>query len=157
MDTRGVSSISLVHFVATMGSIRSCGLAALLTAVLIASGCGRVSPLNVSITQSTPTLQAYDFLEVTANVSLPHASNPFTDAEFNGWFESADHTKRWQVEGFCDSTDGSIFRIRFMPPAPGDYIYSVMYHQGWLTKSSVGTFHASDGHRRGPIRVDPQH
>jgi hypothetical protein len=96
-------------------------------------------------------------VEVTAKVSLPHASNPFTDAELNGWFESSDHRNRWQVEGFCDSTDGSIFRIRFMPPSPGDYSYSVKFHQGWSTKSSTGNFHASDGHRRGPIRVDPQY
>ncbi len=129
----------------------------LLSATLLLASCRRISPAFVSFSQSASTIQAYDFVEVTANVSLPHASNPFTDAEFNGWFESADHGKRWQVEGFCDSADGSIFRIRFMPPAPGDYTYSVNYHQGWATKPSTGTFHASDGQRRGPIRIDLQY
>jgi Protein of unknown function (DUF4038)/Domain of unknown function (DUF5060) len=124
---------------------------------LLLSSCHKISPAFVSFSQSAPTIQAYDFLEISANVSFPHASNPFTDAEFNGWFESADHSKRWQVEGFCDSADGSVFRIRFMPPAPGDYSYTVNYHQGRSTKSSTGNFHASDAHRRGPIRLDPQH
>jgi len=121
------------------------------------SSCHRISPAVVSFSQPASAIQAYDFMEVTANVSLPHAANPFTDAQFDGWFESADHKKRWRVEGFCDSADGSIFHIRFMPPAPGDYIYAVNFHQGWSTKSSTGTFHASDAHRRGPIRVDQQH
>ena len=42
-----------------------------------------------------------------------------------------------------------------MPPAPGDYVYSVEYRQGWSSTTSTGTFHASDGRLRGPIRVDP--
>jgi hypothetical protein len=44
-----------------------------------------------------------------------------------------------------------------MPPAPGDYKYSIEYRQGRQTSTSTGTFHATSGHRRGPIRVDPQH
>jgi hypothetical protein len=137
--------------------IRLATIVLIFGAFLPLCSCHRIPPAVVSFSQSTLTIQAYDFVEITADVSFPHASNPFTDAEFNGWFESADHKKRWQVEGFCDSADGSIFRIRFMPPAPGDYTYAVNYHQGRSTKSSTGTFHASDGHRRGPIRVDPQH
>jgi hypothetical protein len=44
-----------------------------------------------------------------------------------------------------------------MPPAPGDYKYFVEYRQGQWSQSSTGAFHATDGHRRGPIRVDPQY
>ena len=43
-----------------------------------------------------------------------------------------------------------------MPPAPGDYTYSVEYQQGWSKRTSTGTFHVRNGGRRGPIRVDPQ-
>src|SRR5258708_5298695 len=103
----------------------------LLSATLFLGSCHRISPAVVSFSQSSSTIQAYDFVEVTANVSLPHASNPFTDAEFNGWFESADHSKRWQGGGFFDSADGRIFRIRFMPSWPGDYTYPLKYHHGW--------------------------
>ena len=69
-------------------------------------------------------------MEVTANVSWPHPRNPFTDASFTGWLETPNGSNRLQMEGFCDSDDGSVFRIRFMPSAPGDYRYSVEYHQG---------------------------
>ncbi|MBZ5676603.1 MAG: DUF5060 domain-containing protein [Acidobacteriia bacterium] len=99
-------------------------------------------------------LEAYDFLEVTAQVSSPHASNPFTDAAIRGKFEGAE--RRWQVEGFSDSEDGSVYHVRFMPPAAGEYTYSVEYHQGWSTATSTGKFRVTEGHRRGPIRIDPE-
>src|SRR4029077_1850259 len=103
------------------------------------------------------TVEAYDFVEVTANVSSPRTTNPFTDAAFSGWFEPVSGHKRWQVEGFCDSEDGSVFHIRFMPPMPGEYRYFVEYLQGEGSKTSTGTFHATEGYRRGPIRVDSEY
>ncbi len=129
----------------------------LLSSSVLFPTCGNVRPLNVSFSQSSREISAYDIVEVTASVSWPHARNPFTDAEFNGWFESADGRKRWQVEGFCDSEDGSKFRIRFMPPAAGEYKYFVGYHESGGSHTSTGTFRATDGHRRGPIRIDPQY
>jgi hypothetical protein len=135
----------------------SCTASILLLLSLLLTSCSNVRPLYVSFTQFSGTISAYDVVEVTANVALPRSDNPFTDAEFAGSFELADRSRRWQVEGFCDSTDGSVFRIRFMPPASGDYRYSITYRQGWGSKTSTGTFRAIDGHRRGPIRVDPQY
>jgi hypothetical protein len=102
-------------------------------------------------------VQAYDFLEVTVNVAQPDAANPFTDVTVAGNFAKAGTNERRNVEGFCDSADGSVFRIRFMPSSPGDYTYSVTYQQGDFQKSSTGTFRATDGHRRGPIRVDAKY
>src|SRR5262245_6424366 len=63
-------------------------------------------PANVTFSQSTEKLQAYDFVEIAAQVSLPHAPNPFVDAAIRGTFEMAGG-QTWQVEGFCDSADGS--------------------------------------------------
>ena len=127
----------------------------LAVAVLLFGGAG-LPPRSVWFSQSTKDLKAYDFVEITAQVSAPHASNPFTDAVIRGTFERVADGKRWQVEGFCDAEDGSVYRIRFMPPAPGDYVYSVEYRQGWSSTTSTGTFHASDGRLRGPIRIDPR-
>ena len=127
----------------------------LAVAVLLFGGAG-LPPRSVWFSQSTKDLKAYDFVEITAQVSAPHASNPFTDAVIRGTFERVTDGKRWQVEGFCDAEDGSVYRIRFMPPAPGDYVYSVDYRQGWSSTTSTGTFHASDGRLRGPIRIDPR-
>jgi len=130
---------------------------ALVSACVVLNGCTRATLSRVSFAQSTRTVEAYDFVEVTANVPWPHARNPFKDVTFDGWLESGGRDKRWPVEGFCDAEDGSVFRIRFMPPTPGDYRYSVTYRQGEGSSTSTGTFHATDGYRRGPIRVDPQH
>lgn len=137
-------------------SIPTSWLAILLSFIVFSVGCNKVHPLSVSFSKSADIVEAYDFLEVTADVSWPRASNPFTDVVLDGWFESADGSRKWQVEGFCDSEDGSIFRIRFMPPAVGDYKYFVEYRQGSARTTSKGTFHATNGGRRGPIRVDPQ-
>jgi Protein of unknown function (DUF4038)/Domain of unknown function (DUF5060)/Putative collagen-binding domain of a collagenase len=127
---------------------------AMFSACLFLTGCTRGTLSRVSFAPPSQSVETYDYIELTAAISWPHVANPFIDATFTGWFESAETGRRWQVEGFCDSEDGSIFRIRFMPPAAGDYRYFVQYRQNGVNKSSTGTFHAIDRHRRGPIRVD---
>jgi hypothetical protein len=111
----------------------------------------------VTFAPSAANVQAYDFVEITVNVAGPDVRNPFTDATLRGSFGKVGDAKRTAVDGFCDSPDGSVFRIRFMPSSPGNYAYSITYQQGSFEKTQSGTFQASDGHRRGPIRVDPQY
>ena len=117
-------------------------------------GCTDVPPLSVTFSQSASAIEAYDFVEIAADVAIPHASNPFVGASMDGVFERADGSKRWEVTGFCDSANGNMFRVRFMPSTPGDYRYTVRYVQGRSVKSATGTFTVVNGHRRGPIRVD---
>ena len=132
-------------------------IASLLGVAALVVGVPGLPPRSVSFSQSNKTLDAYDFVELTAHVSAPHAPNPFTDAAIHATFEMAAGGKRWQVEGFCDAEDGSVYRVRFMPPTPGDYTYSVEYRQGWSSRPATGRFHVGNGGRRGPIRIDPQH
>src|SRR5438093_6431392 len=87
------------------------------------------APKKVSFSQPAASVAAYDFVEVTANVEGPDAHNPFTDATLRGSFGKASGSGSTAVDGFCDSADGGVFRIRFMPPSPGDYKYSVAYRQ----------------------------
>lgn len=117
----------------------------------------RGAPREVTFAQSPASVPAYDFVEVTVNIAQPDAPNPFTDATLRGSFGKAGDARQTVVDGFCDSPDGSVFRIRFMPSSAGDYTYSITYRQGSFEKTQSGTFHASDGHRRGPIRVDPHY
>lgn len=126
-------------------------------ACILLTACKSPTPLHVSFSRSADTVDAYDFVEISAHVTWPHAQNPFTDAEFSGWFQTKSGNKKWQVDGFCDSADGGVFRIRFMPPAPGDYIYSAEYRQGASSNTTTGTFQAKDGRRPGPIRVDAKY
>ena len=116
------------------------------------------NPLRVTFTQPAQQVEAYDFVEVTANVERPDAPNPFTGVTLRGTFARAGGNEQQEVAGFCDSADGSVFRIRFMPSSPGDYRYSLTYRQGGFeTTQAGGFFRVADGRRRGPVRVDPQY
>jgi hypothetical protein len=92
-------------------------------------------------------------VEITLSVKSPDAENPFVDAAVEGWF-AADGGPQAKVDGFCDSVDGSIYRIRFMPTDPGEYRYSVKYRQGSYECNYSGRFTAEDSGHRGLVRVD---
>lgn len=114
------------------------------------------APRGVSF-EPARDVEVYDFTEVSARVDGPDTSNPFTQAALSGSFVPNGESTGVPVEGFCDSPDGGLFRIRFMPDVAGDYSYSVIYREGDFARTNTGTFHATAGHRRGPIRVDPKY
>ncbi len=114
-------------------------------------------PRGVGFSKPAASAEAYDYVEIVVTVDKPDAMNPFTDASLSGTFQTLDGSRTSKVEGFCDSTDGSLYRIRFMPTLPGEYSYTVTYKQGPFERSSKGVFHATDGHRRGMIAIDPEH
>jgi len=124
---------------------------------ILTAPCLLATPAAVSFSQSTDTLDRYDWVEITARVQSPDAPNPFLDAVLTGSFGKTDAAQQVQVDGFCDATDGSVFRIRFMPSAAGDYSYNVKFRQGSFERTHQGTFHTNAGKRRGPVRVDPQY
>jgi hypothetical protein len=129
--------------------------AILLLALAAASNiCG--APASVNFAPSAGQIDCYDFIEVTVNVKAPDAANPFTDASVEGRFGLADGPQA-TVDGFCDSADGSVYRIRFMPTRPGEHVYSVVYRQGQYHAEHSGKFIAHDSRRRGLIRVDLGH
>ena len=142
--------------VGLISNLRGAGIAALML-IAGAAHMALASPANVSFSQSAASVEAYDFVEVTINVASPDAKNPFTDVAVEAQFGKTGESKRLSVDGFCDSADGGVFRVRFMPWAPGEYTYSITYRQGAFAKTISGSFRATDGHRRGPIRVDPKY
>ena len=121
------------------------------------------APRDVTFVQSAAGVEAYDFVEIAVNVAAPDAKNPFTDAAVTGQFGQVGQSGKagsasLSVDGFADSADGSVYRIRFMPASAGDYAYTVAYRQGDFTRTHSGTFTAhtaSGGGRRGIVRVDP--
>jgi hypothetical protein len=113
------------------------------------------TPEPVAFTQSAPETRAYDFIEVTAAVSAPLPRNPFQEGALTGDFEPAGSAPGAAIEGFCDSTNGSIYRIRFMPSKAGPYTFHVRLKLGQESRTYSGEFRATDQHRRGPLRVDP--
>jgi hypothetical protein len=95
------------------------------TALMILASLATTSlwadPAGVTFTQPAAQIDRYDFVEVAANVNSLAARNCFTDASLTGTLETTDGAHRWSVEGFCDAADGSVFRIRFMPPVANDW------------------------------------
>ena len=111
---------------------------------------------NISLVQSSNSVEVYDFLEVTLNVEQPNGKSAFTEVFVNASFSLSRNEKvSVAVQGFCDSVDGSIFRVRFMPMEAGEYMYSVTYWQDNLQKVHSGRFKAVDVKRRGLVLVDP--
>jgi hypothetical protein len=113
----------------------------------------------MTVTFSLPPahLEVYNFVEITASVDAPAFSNPFTQVEFAGVFGLEDRLTQVPVDGFCDSPDGSTFRIRFMPRQPGTYTYVVTLRTPDGSFQSRGQFAAIGVNRKGLLRVDPEH
>jgi len=110
-------------------------------------------PFKIIFAQNTQQVEIYDFIEITLNLKKPVAPNPFTDVVVKGEF--SDPTgKKIQVDGFCDSPVGSLFKVRFMPSIPGDYTYSVVFRSGDKEELSTGSFKAVGSNRKGVVRVD---
>jgi hypothetical protein len=110
---------------------------------------------GITFSQSASSTPVFDFIEVTANIKVPSVRNPFTDESFVGDFEPAGSAEKVAVVGFCDSADGTLFRIRFMPSKPGAYTFHVSFKVGDEARTYSGNFKAIDQHRKGPLRVDP--
>jgi len=120
-------------------------------------GTASALPQKVTFSVAPQQLDAFDYVEITATVDAPDVHNPFVDATLTGILEEVDGRHHWNIEGFCDSDDGSIFRIRFMPMQARSYKYSLKFIQGGFEKTATGIFQAVDAHRRGILRVDPQY
>lgn len=104
---------------------------------------------------SAVRVPCYDFLEVTLNITGSTAANPFTDATVTGTFTPPGGAPV-AVDGFCDSPDGSVQRIRFMPSKPGPHPYTVSYREGGFERTYQGSFEAVESKRKGIVRVDPE-
>jgi len=105
---------------------------------------------NISFTVGPSEVEVYDFFEVTIRVTDMNVANPFTDVSVRGRFQ-IENGAPVEVDGFCDSTDGSIYRIRFMPSKASQYRYAITCEHAKVE----GSFRAIGSGRKGPIRVDP--
>jgi hypothetical protein len=126
---------------------------AIVLIVAVACAALQAAPAGVTFVQSLPEVYCYRYVEVAVNVDKPDVANPFTDVQIEG-DSTHQNGEPLRVEGFCDSPDGTVFRIRFMPAQPGDYDYSVTYRQGAYEARHQGKFTARNDGRSRLVRVD---
>ena len=111
--------------------------------------------------QSARSVDRFDFVEVTLTLDEMAKGNPFIDAEFSGVFQSPATDGKTplmpsaRVDGFCDSDDGRVFRIRFMPTVGGKHTYSVVFRNGGTELRHSGGFDVRAGRRQGLVVRDP--
>ncbi|MBW8041359.1 MAG: DUF4038 domain-containing protein [Planctomycetes bacterium] len=103
------------------------------------------------------SVKRFDPAEFVVRIKRPLFKNPFTDVELTGEFVPAGGTTI-RVEGFADSQDGSIYRLRFCPKLAGvTYAYSLRLHGSGIDRRFTGKLLCEPSDRSGPVIVDPQH
>jgi len=112
---------------------------------------------TVDLIDAPRTAPRFDAAEFVVKVTDPRFKNPFTEAEFSGTFREPGGA-RFEVPGFADSADGSVFRLRFCPQAAGvTYRYELVFRGGGIDRRFVGELTSAPSDRPGPVIVDPQH
>lgn len=101
-------------------------------------------------------IEQFGVWESTLTLKKPLMGNAFTDAHLVA--ELTFDAEPIPVEGFCDSPDGRVFKLRFMPQKVGTYTYRLIFtrsrHQ---PLTATGQFTVTASQRQGPLRVDAQH
>jgi hypothetical protein len=102
-------------------------------------------------------IEVFDFQEITLNFKKPNAKlNPFKENQLRATFSSESGEVK-TLDGFCDSQDGSIFKVRFMPTKVGKYTFEVSFTQSNKTHQAKGAFEAVASSRKGLLRIDKAH
>lgn len=113
------------------------------------------NPQNRHQVVRTKNVEVYDFIELHYFSKSPVNYNPFTEVSIAGEF-THQSGELMKVEGFCDSQDGRLHKIRFMPTKPGRYTYQVTISKKGKKEMYKGNFQAVKSGRRGPLRVDEE-
>lgn len=111
--------------------------------------------MNPTFLQSARSVDNFDFVEVTIRLHSP-VDDPFRTVRVTGAFGRPGE-EALQIVGFCDSQDGSVHRIRFMPVLEGKYDYTVGVEWPNGTASTSGMFEAGSAYRKGLLIVDEEY
>ena len=111
---------------------------------------------NVQFSQSKKQVETHDFVEILLRLNKAVSVNPFTDVTIRGEFKTPDN-QTITIKGFCDSPDGRLSKVRFMPTQAGTHSYLISYEKEGKKQIFRGTFLATKSNRKGMVRVDKQH
>jgi hypothetical protein len=115
-----------------------------------------VYPRTVTMDTPPTIVDRYAIFEAVLHVTDLVAKNPFTEVTLTGDF-TPDEGETVSVRGFCDSSKGSDFRVRFCPQQAGDYSFTITYQDSAGSEQFTGQFTSVEAGRKGFIRVDPEY
>jgi len=124
--------------------------------IIVPTASASATEPNITFIQPVQNVECYDFFEVIIKMAPPLQGNPFTEVNVSGEFGPSGRTMN-KVDGFCDSNNGSIYRIRFMPEEPGKYEYTIRLNSSGLDAKKTGVFEAQKSKRKGIVRTDPEY
>ena len=112
---------------------------------------------TITATTNADSVECYDFVEISLVPSSLPATNPFTSVRVSASVTCPDATT-FGVDGFCDSDDGSLYRVRVMPRTAGRYTVRVSYQDGsgGAVEHDV-SFGAVEAGRKGVVVRDPDY
>jgi len=111
----------------------------------------------ITLSQNVDQVQTYDFVELTLRVAQPDVANPFAEVDVTGRFSKSGRPQK-RIIGFCDSDDGSVFKIRFMPSEPGEHSYTLTYREAsGLKRESKNSFRSNKSLKKGIVRAATNH
>lgn len=109
----------------------------------------------IQFRSSATQIEVQQFVEISVR-SRPVNSNPFQGFALRGTLMTPDG-KSLAVDGFCDSADGSLHKIRFLATQPGRYAYRLRFESEGKSGRYSGSFVAQTSRRKGMLRVDAEH
>ncbi len=139
-----------------------------LIAALLVCWCGIAAARTVTVTTRADFIGQYELFEITARVQQPANGNPFRDMSLLAVFTPAGG-EDIPVQGFCDSPDGAVFRLRFCPTIPENaprgadkrllpfkYAFHGVFTDVDGTVPFSGSFTVTNGTNPGPVIVNPK-
>lgn len=109
-----------------------------------------------AILQAPTAVKRFDPAEFTIQVASPQFANPFVEADVTGEFTPAGG-QAVRVQGFCDSQDGSVFRLRFCPDLGSTvYKYRIIIKGPSFEQVFTGELPSESSDRSGPVVVAPR-
>jgi len=149
----GLAKVASLTLVLLIGWIKVTGTAPTALPQSLAHAAGPTVTLIGPNPEAPPQFHMSEFVLI---VDHPITENPFTDVVVSGVFTPTGGAAIL-VNGFADSEDGSLFRLRFTPVKSGPYDYAITYRGPVRTEQFTGSFNAPRSEAKGFVRPDPAH
>lgn len=111
---------------------------------------------KVTIEKNSSIVEKYDVIEFSIINSKVNFENPFLEGSLVAEVKLPQGNSI-NIQGFCDSYDGSLFKIRYMPDHIGKYSVNIKFQNQDNIFQFKENFKVIPSDRKGPLRVDPDY